>query len=597
MNPKFIILFILLISSVFSFSQTVNISGKALLNSLTDNSNIQIVFERIAPSLLLDTTYTNQDGNYQITIEAGIYNIRYYKGKFYRLATNEKLLYSDTALDPITLNAIKHLIKVPADISTIQSAIDQANKGDTVLISEGIYKEKLIIENKEIVLASEYILSNDTSIISKTILDGNLSYRVIQFKNVQSSNCQLIGLTIKNGVTSASDRDGGGIYCYNSNPTLKKLIVENNRAIDWYNGGGIACYSSSPQMIDLIIRNNKCGEEGGGIYLENNSNAKMSNLLIYNNSGYSGGGICCDQNSSPDIFNSEIFANEAYGGGGGISLKNSSKANIQNNFIHDNKANYCGGGIACVSSGAIINNVSVLNNFSNKGGGICLLVNSNPSITNSLVAFNSGKYGIENDMEYPSNPSISFCNFYGNAQQNFYNCNTFLGRNVTLNANKDSCDAWSNIQEDPKLSGANNSSYKITAASSCIDAGKNSFVNLNFDFENNVRILSGRNESNSIVDIGCMEYNLKVTGTDILLGQDNILLVYPNPFSSHITYHIDNVIQLRTIEIMDLNGKLIYSKDITSTVGTVNLESLCSGIYLFRIVSSDIVKTMKIIKK
>lgn len=588
MKPKFILLFILLIWSGFSFSQTVNISGKASLNSLTDNSNIQIVFERIAPSQLLDTTYTNQDGNYQIVLASGIYNIHYYKDNFFWQVLSEKVLYSDTELGSITLNARKRLIKVPADISTIQSAIDQSNRGDTVLISEGIYKEKLILDNKEIVIASNYILSKDTSVIAKTILDGNSTNIVIEFNNVLSNNCQVVGLTIRNGRP--------GIYCENSNPTLDYLLIENNENFTNSAGGGIYCKFSSLIMSNLIIRNNKALGMGGGIFLSNCTNPQMLNLTIYNNTAGQGGGIY-SYYSSPNIYNSKIFNNTSMYSGGGIGLENSSKANLQNDIICNNIANGYGGGLILSNSDATINNASILNNFSKDGGGIYLYFASSPVITNSIIAYNSGKYGISNHTSSPGNPSISFCNLYGNAEQNFYNCNSYLGLNVTLNANKDSCDAWYNIQEDPKLSHVNNADYELTAASSCIDAGKNSFVNLKFDIKNNTRIFSGRNESDSIVDIGCIEYNFKVTGTDKLLSKVNVLEVYPNPFSSHITYNLGNINHLGTIQIIDLNGKLLYSKAITSTVGNINLESLCSGVYLFQIVSSDVIKTMKILKK
>ena len=63
-------------------------------------------------------------------------------------------------------------INVPSQYITIQEAIDQSIIGDTVLVDTGSYNESINFNGKNIVLASHFILENDTSKILQTIIDG-----------------------------------------------------------------------------------------------------------------------------------------------------------------------------------------------------------------------------------------------------------------------------------------------------------------------------------------------------------------------------------------------------------------------------------------
>jgi hypothetical protein len=607
MKTKLIFFITLFGISLMASSQSPYISGKVKLDSSNDDSHIRVVLERIAPSLHLDTTYTDTDGVFLKDIDGGIYNIYISKDQYFTRSILAKPIYSGLDIGTITLQGKTSLIEVPADISSIQQAIDIADKGDTVLISEGIYKEKIIVPNKEMVIASTFILSNDTSVIAKTIIDGNFEHRVIEFNGVSSPNCQLIGLTIRNGVLKWADlnRNGPGIWCWNSNPTLKYLIIEHNENLEDGFGGGIYCLNSKPVMDHLIIRNNKSSNSGGGIYLSSNANARMTNLLISNNRSGLGGGIDC-RFSSPEITNSKIFSNSA-NSGAGMALQDHSQATIENVLIYNNTAEYpsgqnygetAGGGIYFFRAGSKLTNVSIINNKAQRGSGMFLYIESNPTITNSLVAFNKGKYGIEiNPSSSDNNPSISFCNFYGNDGQNFFNCNSFIGQNVTVNINKDSCDAWNNIQEDPRLSNPTVGVVELTAGSPCIDAGNNKFVTLKYDLKNIPRILSGHKDATPIVDIGYLEYDARISGTEKLPLTDKGLHIYPNPFTSLVTYRLLGANRLGRIEILEINGKVIYSEAITSNQGTIDVEKLRAGIYLFRMISTDNSETVKIIKR
>jgi hypothetical protein len=524
--------------------------------------------ERIAPSYKVDTLSTDEEGSFMLEIEGGIYNIYFSKYQYYPQSILAKPIYSSFYTGKITLRAKGTLIKVPADISTVQQAIDVAEEGDTVLISEGIYKEKIIVPNKEMVIASKFILSKDTSVIAKTVIDGDFKHRVIEFSGVSSPKCQMIGLTIRNGKLTWEDfnRNGPGIFCMDSNPTLKYLIIEHNENIQDGFGGGIFCLNSKPIMDHLIIRNNKSSKTGGGIYLSSSANAKITNTSIYNNNSGNGGGIFCEY-SSPKITNSRIFNNTSISGAG-MYIEDQSMATVENVLIYNNTAVYpttpaygeaLGGGLYFFKSGSKFINVSIINNKALHGSGIFLYTESSPTFTNTLVAFNKGKYGIEvNPTSNQSNPSISFCNFYANDEKNFFNCDAFIGKNVTVNINKDSCDAWNNIQADPRLSDPAAIMGGLTAGSACIDAGSNKFVTQAVDLRNIPRILAGSQNASAIVDIGYLEYDAGTTEIEKLPVTDNDLQVYPNPFSSLINYRLSEENYCGRLEILDMKGKIIY---------------------------------------
>ncbi len=65
------------------------------------------------------------------------------------------------------------ILNVPLNYSSIQAAIDSSQNGDMVLVAEGTYLENINFKGKAITVASHFILDQDTSHISATIIDGS----------------------------------------------------------------------------------------------------------------------------------------------------------------------------------------------------------------------------------------------------------------------------------------------------------------------------------------------------------------------------------------------------------------------------------------
>jgi len=82
--------------------------------------------------------------------------------------------------------------------TSIQSAIQAANDGDTVLVHPGRYFENVDFIGKSINLHSLEATSGDSSYIASTIIDGNNSGSCIRIIN-PAQNISIRGFTLEHG--------------------------------------------------------------------------------------------------------------------------------------------------------------------------------------------------------------------------------------------------------------------------------------------------------------------------------------------------------------------------------------------------------------
>lgn len=252
---------------------------------------------------------------------------------------------------------------VPSLYPTIQSAIDDCNDGDVVIIAPGTYTGE---GNRDIDFLGKAITVRSESGPDNCTIDCNgteaESHRGFYFHNREDANSVVSGFNIINGYTK---NDGGGIYCTGGragsvSPTIIDCIITANSS-----RGGIYCDRCSPEITNCTITDNS----GSGVFCSYESSPAITGCTITDNSE---SGIFCGDESSPTIAGCTITDNSKEG----IRFEGSSPA-ITGCTITGNSSD----GIYCYVSEPDITNCTI---SGNNGFGIRC---KNTTLSNSVLSF------------------------------------------------------------------------------------------------------------------------------------------------------------------------------------------------------------------
>ena len=235
-------------------------------------------------------------------------------------------------------------LHVPSEFATIQSAIDAATHGDTALVHPGTYVETLDFLGKEIVVSGT--APSDSIVVAGTVVDAGGAGSVVRFDSGEGPDALITGLTLTGGSGTALGGEGsyagGGIYCFESSPTVRRCVVSENEA--WC-GGGICLWRSNATIDSCTI----IGNWGTGLDTA------------------SGGGIACVDSCAPLIEESLIVGNNNNNGfGGGVAVLWGASPLLRGCEIRDNRTsgnNFVGGGIGFFESeGALLDRCRIEQN-------------------------------------------------------------------------------------------------------------------------------------------------------------------------------------------------------------------------------------------
>jgi hypothetical protein len=234
-----------------------------------------------------------------------------------------------------------------AAAATIQAALDIAQSGDTILVSNGVYAtgQTLAPETKPYVrvLATNGVTIRSLAGPAHTLIVGQGPLATNAVRCVYLLNGALHGFTLSNGHTA---------------PAVFDI---------WYGSGGGGAYASI--LTNCIITHNYSATEGGGV---DSDSVCVHCVLTHNAAPNFGGGACLTW------LNRCVVASNTAGYGGGIF-----GGSAYNSLLLDNTASLAAGG----AENSALYNCTIARNNGPKGGAV------NGTALNCIIWGNTGAAG------------------------------------------------------------------------------------------------------------------------------------------------------------------------------------------------------------
>jgi len=387
------------------------------------------------------------------------------------------------------------------------SLSEMNGQDDIIKAAQGTYYGNFSYDSSEgysITLLGGYTSDFSGRVInpSNTVLDGGGSDTVLYIYNHDNGgNIFIEGFTIRNGY--------GGVYAYtwsSSGPggdvTVTNNIISDN--ISASQGGGVYASSagSSTTAGAITITNNTITGNGytwrgGGLYVNSTAGSSTAGTIAI---------------ASNIITGNYVVSYPIEKSGGGVFAQSYSSSGtaaaitLTNNIITGNTTDDRGGGVyvsSQTSSGTpgtitLTNNTISGNTANDEGGGgtyLFMLENSYINIYNNIIWGNTAPTGGDIYIQYSSGTANGYNNDY-----------SVMYGGWTYSVN--------NINENPYFVGIGD--YHLQGDSPCIDKGTNSAPEIpDTDYEGNIRIFDGDNDSTATVDIGADEF---IDAQDDLIG-------------------------------------------------------------------------------
>jgi len=281
--------------------------------------------------------------------------------------------------------------------TNIQDAIDVANLGEPVVVSNGVYRTggRVVYD----ALTNRVVINNPVAVESlngpaATSILGNWTISANAVRCVYMTNgATLMGFTLTNGASGVSgdiyqSQSGGGVWSESTNTLIADCVI--NRNVAAYYGGG--AYSGT--LTNCLIYANQVSRYGGGTAFSTLANCIVSNNVASTSGGGTSGGFLTGcllmantanfgaGASSNILINCTLAGNAAKKSGGGAYY-----CSLTNCLLSGNTATngYGGGALYGILAGC-----TVSNNLAGNGGGSCSNALYNCILTSNTATNNGG---------------------------------------------------------------------------------------------------------------------------------------------------------------------------------------------------------------
>lgn len=260
---------------------------------------------------------------------------------------------------------------IPAEYSTITSALSAATPGDTVLIACGTYQEHDLYIDKGITLRSESGTADCVTI------DAGGMGRVAHLDGFATPRLLIEGITLTGGLAN----NGGGLSSFGAAFTLRNCVVIDNEATS--SGGGLYLYYSDFELDDCEFMGNSAKQGGGLFSVYNFGSMTLTDCLFAFNQAVRGGGYFIDDD---DAF-------------------------IDGSIFHANQAQL-GGALFVSYSHPTITSCTIAENTASTGSGLCL-ENGSLIVESSILAYGLQGQAVHSD-GYNTFVQLQTCDLFGN---------------------------------------------------------------------------------------------------------------------------------------------------------------------------------------
>jgi len=219
------------------------------------------------------------------------------------------------------------VIHVPGDHADIQSAINAASNGDTVIVGDGTFSGA---NNRNLRLWGKAITVRSANGPTATTIDCTTSGRAFRIIDDEGRGTVVEGFTLQNCRATGTE-NGGAIYINSASPVIRDCIIRFSTSE--YYGGGLYSYSTNdhdPVLIEgCTFFYNAAYRHGGGLWARNAvivGSVFSTNQAGQDSTGYpaNGGGAYV---ASAQLYGNLFIDNRARRGGaiamdGAVTLMN-----------------------------------------------------------------------------------------------------------------------------------------------------------------------------------------------------------------------------------------------------------------------------------